>query len=161
MTILNRLYASSGPERVIYTLEVTDGTDVIRMTPGWQDITAGIEGGTQVTFTAVGIDVGLPAKNEDGTQDVTFSLSNITGAVSAYIRERIASNTKMMVKLRIYTSDDLSAPARPAELFEVKGGTWSPLQAGITAGYFDILGTSWPRRVFTLNEFPGLRYFNG
>lgn len=159
MTILNRLYASGGPERVIYTLEVTDGTDVIRMTPGWEDVTAGIEGGSMVTFTAVGIDIGLPAKNEDGTQDITFSLSNITGEVSAYIRQRITSGTRMMVKLRIYTSDDLSAPARPADIFEVKGGSWSALQADITAGYFDILSTAWPRRVFTLNEFPGLRYF--
>ena len=159
MTILNRLYASGGPERIIYTLEVTDGTDVIRMTPGWEDVTAGIEGGTLVTFTAVGIDIGLPAKNEDGTQDVTFGLSNITGAVSAYLRERITSSTRMMVKLRIYTSDDLSAPAKPADVFEVKGGSWSALQAEITAGYFDILNTNWPRRVFTFNEFPGLRYF--
>lgn len=158
MTILNRLYASSGPERVIYTLEITDGTDVIRMTPGWGDILAGIEGGQMVTFSAVGIEIGLPAKNEDGTQDVSFSLSNITGEVSAYIRQRIASGTKMLVKMRIYTSDDLSAPARPADIFEVKGGSWSALQADITAGYFDMLGTAWPRRVFTLNEFPGLRY---
>lgn len=158
MTILARLYASSGQERIIPTLEVSDGTEQIRITDGWQDVTAGIEGGDQVEFTAVGMELSLPDKNEDGTQDLTFALSNITGEVSAFLKPRIQSRTRMTLTYREYIDTDLSLPVKPASIYEVKGGSWDVFQATITAGYFNILETSWPRRVMTLNEFPGLRY---
>jgi hypothetical protein len=158
MTILNRLYASGGPGRLIYTLQVSDGSENIYITNGWTDTTVTLEDSSEVKFTAVGMELSLPEKNDDGTQDLTFGLSNITGEVSNFLRQRIKSRTTMTLTLRIYTSDNLGAPAEPPSLFEVKGGEWDIMQATITAGYFNMLETNWPRRIMTLNEFPGLRY---
>ncbi len=158
MTALDRLYASGGSEIIHRTIEITDGTNTFRFTNGWRDIVAIIESGQTVTFTAIGMEIEEPPKNEDGSQDITFALSNIQGIVSNYIISNIISNTSMMLKFRIYTSDDLTAPARPFDEFEVKGGSFDALSVNITAGYFDILGTLWPRKVFDLIDFPGLRY---
>ncbi|HIH9507546.1 TPA: DUF1833 family protein, partial [Klebsiella quasipneumoniae subsp. quasipneumoniae] len=52
MTILNRLYASSGPEVIIETLQITVGSDVHYLCQGYEDITATTESGNTVTFTA-------------------------------------------------------------------------------------------------------------
>ena len=158
MTILNRLYASSGTEIIHQTIEITDGIQIFRFTNGFEDLVAGIEGGEMVTYTAVGSEFSEPSKNDDGTQDLTFSLSNITGEVSAYIKARILSNTQIRLSRRVYISGFLSSPARPADNFEVKGGSWDALQVSISAGYFDILSTLWPRDTFNLINYPGLRY---
>ncbi|WP_426758809.1 DUF1833 family protein, partial [Klebsiella variicola] len=77
MTRLNRLYASSGPEVIIETLHITVGSDVHYLCQGYEDITATTESGNTVTFTACAIDIALPARNADGTQDLKFALCNV------------------------------------------------------------------------------------
>ncbi|HBQ5903684.1 TPA: ArsR family transcriptional regulator, partial [Klebsiella pneumoniae subsp. pneumoniae] len=43
MTILNRLYASSGPEVIIETLQITIGSDVHYLCQGYEKIMATTE----------------------------------------------------------------------------------------------------------------------
>lgn len=85
MTILNRLYASSGSEVIIETLQINIGSQVYYLCKGYEDITAVTEDGNTVTFIASAIDIALPARNSDGTQDLQFAIGNIDGVVS---RER-------------------------------------------------------------------------
>jgi hypothetical protein len=92
MTRLNRLYASSGPEVIIETLQITIGSDVHYLCQGYEDITATTENGDTVTFTACAIDIALPARNADGTQDLKFALCNIDGVVSTAIRNALANS---------------------------------------------------------------------
>jgi hypothetical protein len=89
MTILNRLYASSGPEVIIETLQITIGDEVHYLCNGYEDITATTENGDTVTFKACAMDVALPARNADGTQDLKFALCNVDGVVSTAIRNAI------------------------------------------------------------------------
>lgn len=91
MTQINRLYASSGPEVIIETLQITIGLDVHYLCQGYEDITAATENGETVTFTASAMDIALPARNEDGTQDLKFALCNIDGVVSTAIRNALAN----------------------------------------------------------------------
>ncbi len=58
MTRINRLYASSGPEVIIETLQITVGSDIHYLCQGYEDITATTESGDTVTFTACAIDIG-------------------------------------------------------------------------------------------------------
>jgi len=160
MTILNRLYASVGPEILHQTLEITDGVITHYLTDGWDDLTATLETGATVTFIACGMDLALPARNADGTQDIKFALCNITGEISEYIRTVLKEGRDCRLAYRSFISTDLSEPAEPPHWFAVKGGQWTSTQADITAGYFDLLSTAWPRELYNLSKFPGLRYIS-
>lgn len=158
MTILDRLYTSSGDEVIIDTLQVTVGGQNYWLTRGWDDVTAKLENGTQATFTGAAIEVALPARNEDGTQDLKFAISNIDGVVSTAIRAALTDLSSASLTFRRYISTDLSAPAAPPFTLAIKDGYWTALEVQITAGYMNILDTAWPRYRYILSLFPGLRY---
>lgn len=158
MTILNRLYASSGPEVILETLEINAGGQVYYLCKGWDDITATDENGQVLTFSASGIDIALPAKNADGTQDLQFAVGNIDGVVSMAIRAALESQTKATLTYRSYISTDLSAPSEKPFTLAIKSGEWTATEVQIVAGYMSIFNKAWPRRRYTLADFPGLRH---
>ncbi|MBL4509945.1 DUF1833 family protein [Klebsiella pneumoniae] len=160
MTILNRLYASSGPEVIIETLQINIGEEVLYLCNGYEDITATTENGDSITFTASAIDIALPARNSDGTQDLQFAISNIDGEASTAIRNALDNLSSASLTYRNYVSTDLAAPASVPYTLAIKSGTWTATQAQITAGYMNVLDTAWPRYRYTLNNFPGLRYIS-
>ena len=160
MTVLNRLYASSGPEVLIDTLQINVGSDVFYLCKGYEEITATTESGTQVTFLACGIDVALPARNSDGTQDLKFAISNVDGLVSTAIKNALNLLTRATVTYRQYISTALTAPSSTPYTMAIKSGQWTSLQVQITAGYMNWLDSAWPRYRYTLPNHPGLRYIS-
>ncbi|OQM39295.1 hypothetical protein BZK42_25385 [Citrobacter braakii] len=89
MTILNRLYASSGEDVIIETLQINTGDQRHFLCTGYDDIMARSESGDWVTFVACPMDIALPKRNADGTQDLQFAISNIDGVVSTAIRNAL------------------------------------------------------------------------
>ncbi|WP_112197055.1 DUF1833 family protein [Rahnella sp. NRRL B-41462] len=160
MTVLDRLYASGGSEVIIETLQITVGSDVYWLTKGWEDITATLEDGRVVTFIACGIDIALPARNADGTQDLKFAIGNVDGIVSTAIRAALDDLSDSYLTYRCYISTDLSAPTSNPYVLAVKSGYWTATEVQITAGYMNVLDTAWPRYRYTLPNFPGLRYIS-
>lgn len=160
MTVLNRLYASSGAEVIIETLEINIGDEVHYLCAGYEDITAVTENGDTVTFSASAIDIALPARNSDGTQDLQFAISNIDGKVSTAIRNALDNLSSATLKYRNFISTDLTGPASTPYTLAVKSGSWTALQVQIKAGYMNILDTAWPRNRYTLPYYPGLRYIS-
>ncbi|HBT3292034.1 DUF1833 family protein [Klebsiella aerogenes] len=160
MTVLNRLYASSGSEVIIETLQINIGDTVHYFCKGYDNITATTENGAVITFSASAIDIAIPARNSDGTQDLQFAISNINGEVSTAIRDALATQQDGVLTYRQYVSTDLNAPASVPYTLAIKSGSWTALQAQITAGYMNVLDTAWPRYRYTLNDFPALRYMN-
>lgn len=160
MTILNRLYASSGPEVIIETLQINIGDEVHYLCNGYDDITATTENGDTVEFKACAMDVALPARNDDGTQDLKFALCNVDGKVSTAIRNAINNLNSASLTYRSFISTDLAAPVAVPYTLAIKNGSWTATEAQITAGYMNVLDTAWPRNRYTLNNFPGLRYAN-
>lgn len=156
--VLNRLYASGGDEVILDTLQITVGGQSYWLTRGWEDITVILETGSKATFTGSAIDVALPARNADGTQDLKFAISNIDGIVSTAIRNALDNLSNASLTFRRYVSTDLSAPASLPFTLAIKEGSWTATEVQITAGYMNILDTSWPRYRYTLTDFPGLRY---
>lgn len=160
MTILNRLYASSGEEVIIESLQINIGSEVYYLCKGYEDITATTESGDVVTFIASAIDIALPARNSDGTQDLQFAIDNIDGVVSTAIRNALDNLSSATLTYRNYVSTDLSAPASVPYTLAIKNGSWTATQAQITAGYMNVLDTAWPRYRYTLPYYPGLRYMS-
>ena len=137
MTILERLYASSGSEVIHDTLQISAGDDNYWLTSGWDDVSVTLENGQPATFEACAIEIALPARNADGTQDEMKSAT---------------------LTFRRYISSDLSAPASSPYTLDIKSGSWTPTAVQVTAGYMNILKTAWPRKRYNLAEHPGLRY---
>lgn len=123
MTILDRLYASGGNEVIIDTLQIKVGGLNYWLTRGWDDIPVILETGDVTTFKGSAIDVAIPARNADGTQDLKFAISNIDGEVSTAIRNALANLSDAFITFRRYVSSDLSAPAAPPFTLSVKEGT--------------------------------------
>ena len=140
--VLSRLYASGGDEVILDTLQITVGGQSYWLTRGWEDITATLETGSKATFKGSEIDVALPARNADGTQDLKFAISNIDGVVSTAIRNALDNLSSATLTFRRYVSTDLAAPAAPPFTLAIKEGAWTATEVQITAGYMNILDTS-------------------
>lgn len=158
MSILERLYASGGREVELETLAIQVGAQTFYLMNGWDDITAKLETGETVTFTACGMDIAKPARNADGVQDLRFAISNISGVVSNQIRAALAAKVEMVATFRLYLSTDLLAPAQRPFSVVIKGGQWTATEVQITAGFMNVLDTEWPRNRYVLSKHPGLRY---
>lgn len=66
MTILERLYASSGSEVIHDTLQISAGDDNYWLTSGWDDVPVTLENGQPVTFEASAIDIAYqPERRRD------------------------------------------------------------------------------------------------
>ena len=156
--ILNRLYTSDGSEIILNTLQINVGSQSYCLVEDFEDITAVTEEGETVTFLAAAMAIALPARNKDGTQDLQFAISNIDGIVSTTIRNALANLSDGTLVMRQYISTDLSSPASPPIVLQIKDGYWNATEVQITAGFLNILKTAWPRYRYTLPVFPGLRY---
>ncbi|HEN3968748.1 TPA: DUF1833 family protein, partial [Klebsiella pneumoniae] len=106
---------------------------------GYEDITATTESGNTVTFTACAIDIALPARNADGTQDLKFALCNVDGVVSTTIRNALANRLSASLTYRSFISTDLAAPAAVPYTLKIKSGYWTATEVQITAGYMNVL----------------------
>lgn len=155
---LSRLYASGGSEIIFNTLQITVGGQNYCLIENFEDVTAVTETGASVKFEAAAMAVALPARNKDGTQDLQFAISNIDGIVSTAIRNALANLNNGTLIMRRYISTDLSSPASPPLVFQIKDGYWKATEVQIKAGFLNILDTAWPRYRYTLPDFPGLRY---
>lgn len=135
MTILEQLYASSGSEVIHDTLQITAGDQNYWLTRGWDNITVTLEDGQQATFEGCAIDIALPARNADGTQDLKFAISNVDGVVSDAIDRILDEMKSATLTFRRYISSDLSAPAASPYTLDVKSGSWTATAVQVTAGY--------------------------
>lgn len=160
MSILDIARASGGTDCEIPTLELScpAWSESIFICAGFEDQIFTLEDGRTVTFTAAGLDVSLPKRDNSGSQSLGIAIDNVTGVAQQRIDEAKAANSRITITMRLYLESDPGAPAErpvvmPARTAEMKGVT---LQ--LTGGYFDLINAAWPRRRFTLAEFPGLRY---
>ncbi|TKD32602.1 DUF1833 family protein [Azotobacter chroococcum] len=160
MTILERVYASGGPEVIIPTIELTCSAwaEPILICAGFEDQVCTTEDVRTLTFVAAGIDVALPKKGNSGNQTLTFAIDNVSGEAQAKIDAALEAEERVTLIYRTYLSSDLSGPAEPPYYMTVLGGTITGTQVQIDAGYFDAINTGWPRDLYTLQFAPGLRY---
>lgn len=111
-----------------------------------------------VTFEAAGLDISLPPKDTSGQQNLTFVIDNVTGVAQAYLDDAISDGEAVTVTYRCYLASDLSAPAEPPTVMTLAGAQFERSTVQITAGYYDLLNTAWPRRRYTDDFAPGLKY---
>lgn len=160
MSIIETVYASAPAEYVILpTLEIlVPGHEPIRVVAAYEDLTATLETEETVTFKAGPFEYKEPSKDTRGNQTLTFAIANVTGEAQEAVEAALEMDAEVPINYRVYLSTDLSAPAKQPYKMILRGGTFEGIMVQVEAGYYDLLNTQWPRKRYTSEFCPGLRY---
>lgn len=163
-TILEDTYreaiASGGKESFVRTLEITcpAWSAPILICNGFKDRICGTEDGRLIATLAANIGIALPQKNNKGNQALAFAVDNTTGEVQSKADQALDSNIRVTATYRVYLASDLSAPCEKPYRMSVDSDSFEQNQATLQCGFFDLIGTAWPRNFYTTNFTPGLKY---
>ena len=102
----------------------------------------------------------ITTKDATGSQKLRFALGNIRGEVSRLARQAIADSQGISLIYRSYTSSDLGAPAENPLHMTVTAVTEQAGTVDITAGFFDLIDTQFPRDIYDSEFAPGLKYLD-
>lgn len=164
MTILEDAYrealASGGKESFVRTLEITcpAWTASVFICNGFKDRICGTEDGRLLTFIAANIGIALPQKNNKGNQALAFAIDNTTGEVQHKADQALDANARVTATYRVYLASDLSTPCERPYRMSVDSDSFQENLANLQCGFFDLIGTSWPRVFYTARFVPGLIY---
>lgn len=159
MTVLEQVYASGG-DVIIETLELNcEAWDApLYLCNGFEDHECITENGDTVTFLAAAIEVAKPKRSNQGDQTLTFALDNITGEAQALIDAALDAEARVNIVYRCYLASDKSAPAETPYRMIVRSGQIEGSAVQVSAGFFDLINTAWPRDLYTTEFAPGLKY---
>lgn len=160
MATLAEINASAGPDVIIRTLEITCTAwpEPVLICNGFDDQVCTTEDGRTLTFIAVNVDIELASKNNKGNQTLAFALDNTTGEVSRRCDEALDAGARVTVVYRDYLESNKSAPAARPYRLTLLSGTIKGAVGQLQCGYFNVIAVAWPRRLYTANEYPALRY---
>ncbi|POG14149.1 hypothetical protein BGP82_06885 [Pseudomonas putida] len=164
MTILEQAYreavASGGNDAFVRTLEITcPAWDApVLICNGFTDRICGTEDGRVLTFLAANIGIALPQKNNKGNQALAFAVDNTTGEVRRRADQALDTNARVTAVYRAYMASDTSAPCERPYRMDVQSDSFEGNSANLPCGFFDLIGTAFPRAVYTTKFVPGLKY---
>ena len=125
---------------------------------GFEDMTLGLDGVVYKTFMAAPISIALPKKSNQGNQTLNFAIDNVTGQAQRLIDTAMEAGARITLTFRRYLNTDLSEPSEKPFYAVVLGGNVTGTTVQIEAGFVDALNYAWPRRLYTADFAPGLRY---
>jgi hypothetical protein len=139
------------------TIEINHPTwsSPVRLVRDRIDLVATIETGPTVTFLAYPFDFSLPKKGE-GRQELTITIDNAGRLLMDAIEALdLSVDQPVSVTYRAYLSTDLT---RPGQRINLSARTLSidTQRVTLTCGYADFLNRKFPRRVYRVEDFPGL-----
>ena len=164
MTILEQAYreavASGGNDAFVRTLEITcPAWDApVLICNGFTDRICGTEDGRVLTFLAANIGIALPQKNNKGNQALAFAVDNTTGEVRHKADQALDAIARVTAVYRVYMASDTSAPCEKPYRMAVQSDTFEGNSANLPCGFFDLIGTAFPRFFYNTKNFPCLKY---
>lgn len=163
---LQQLYASAGG-LIHHTLEIKHNAFAVANQPtgrilfcqGFDDITATTEESESLTFRASGFGVSLPKRTLKGRQDLQFQIDNVTGEALQAIKAANEAGGKIEVIYRVFTDTDLSTPAAAPYKMTAVSVKATSTSIQVVASFNDLVNRAWPRRRYTPEFSPGLKYY--
>lgn len=163
MTSLAVYYASAPADEVpISSLEILHPDIATILTcSGYEDQTLTLESGETLVFPASGLDVALPEKSTEGQQNLTFAIENVTGTALREIQRVLRGNSKEPIKVnyRLYLTSDLQHPKLVLKMLMVTAD-FQYVTTQVQASYMDIINRAWPRKRYTAEFAPGIKYIS-
>lgn len=163
MATLDEINASGdngGQSVIVRTLELTceAWAEPVLICNGFTGYTCATEDGRVLTFIAANIGITLAKKNNKGNQTLAFSADNTTGEVSRKVYASMETRKRINATYRTYLTGNLNAPAEKPWKLVLLSGSIEGVVAQLQLGYFNMIGVAWPRRLYTTNFAPALRY---
>jgi len=158
--VLKRVYASGGSEQILITLEINSPSfpEPVCLVHDFRDWQLGTEDGRVLLFRGVPFAYSRQKSDNNGKNTLRFAIDNISGEAQEYIETAMSNREKITVIAREYLDSDLSAPQRAPIYMEVQGAHINSSAVQIDCGQYNILNTSWPRRVYSSEFAPGIRF---
>lgn len=125
---------------------------------GFEEQVCTTEDGRTLTFIGTNVSLALPRKDNKGAQSLALAIPNGMGEVTALADAAIAANARVTIIYRTYLTDNRSAPQERPYRLTLLGATFKGIAAQLQTGYFNVIGTAWPRDFLTADFAPGLRY---
>lgn len=159
---LRSFYASAPVDEVpILTLEIRHSSFTNwRICSGFESHRVTRENGSEGTFHGRGLDVSLPKRDGSGAQKLLFAIEGVTGTAQAAIRAVLddASSSPIRVVYREYLLSDLTTVESGPIVMSLSSAQFQGSHCQMTCAYQDIIGMAWPRRRYTVEYAPGLKY---
>jgi len=155
---------ASNTETPILTVEIkhtalTGG--VLRLVQGVEDLTATIPGTGAVVFTAAGIDILLPSKDSEGTQQLTINIDNVSNMIYSEMLKIVIANrsaqSEVKVNTRVYLASDLSSPKESVPMIGVSVAM-TVTSSRISAIFAPLYDNFFPRLRYYPNKYHGVKY---
>ena len=168
-TLTNALaeaYASAPPTLVIlHTIELWHPTwaSAIRLVQDYADLTATLEAdapvdaGASVVFTGCPFRFSLPQIGE-GRQELSIQIDNVSQLLMPLLESAdLTDETPITCRYRPYLSSDTTAPQmNPVLSLDVIRVSADVMQVTCSCAHADYLNRRFPRRLYTVEEFPGI-----
>jgi hypothetical protein len=157
---LDILRSSGGTDVEIPTIELRSAAwaDSLFLCAGFFDEVLTLEDGRVITFQASGLDATLPKKDNQGSQVLGVAIDNVRGEAQRRLDAAKAAGVKVFMTYRVYLESDPSAPAeRPMDMEVLSFNAQGPT-VELQGGYFNLIGSAWPRFRYTTDFSPGIKY---
>ena len=159
---LKELYASSGPDVILDTLEFTHSTfdAPIYIVNDWNDLNATLETGVAVTFQKYAFRFTPPNRDQKGSERLTLTIDNVSREFTEKL-EGIMNGTRdpLLVTYRVYISSDLSGPQNdPPTTLNLINVVATNRNITGTATNKDLINTGFPNVLYD-QVFQSLYYF--
>lgn len=160
MNAIDIARASGGTDVEIPTLELTceAWTESVFICGGFFNQVFTTEDGRTVTFEAGGMDVALPKKGNEGAQTLGIAIDNVRGRAQQLLDQAKASGSTVLLTYRLYLDSDHSEPCERPMVMEMLSFVARGPTVEIQAGYFNLINAAWPRRRYTTQFSPGIKY---
>lgn len=165
-TALAEAYASAPPSVVVlHTMELWHPTwaAAIRLVADFVDLTATLEAtapvnpGAAVLFSACPFRFSLPQVGE-GRQELSIQIDNVSQLLMPLLESAdLTNDTPITCRYRPFLSTDTSAPQmNPVLSLDVIRISADVMQVTCSCAHADYLNRRFPRRLYTVEEFPGI-----
>jgi hypothetical protein len=132
------------------------------VTEVWDDLILTIEdgnpigGGYPALFKAIPFRADPPVFEEGKMPETTITIDNCGRELIPHLEEAVKIKADLICVYREYRSDDTSEPCYGPVEFVMRNVRVSGTSVSGTARLDDLANSKFPRRVYTITEFPGL-----
>jgi hypothetical protein len=117
-----------------------------------------LEDGRSAEFEPIPFEVILPRPDSEGSQELQINMSNVGRETQLALEAAIEKPHELIrAAYRVYLDRPDSVPAMDAINLEITEISADRALVTATASRMDVLNRPFPVRLFTLDEFPGLR----
>ncbi len=142
----------------------TGGLYAVRIVNDYADLTATLEvtapvdAGAAVLFTALPVEVSGPDESDSGTAPaITLAIDGVSQILVKQLDYALSTLVPVTVTERIYASDDLSGPAvTPVLTMTLRDVKVTDTRVTARAVFYDPSNRGFPRQEYTQDYYPGL-----